>query len=89
MIPGVVSMYRLGEFAHGSKKLLVELARKQWMLRESHEERIAVARLCREYIERNHAPEVLLDQWLNILGICRSESPQLALTEATEPTCVG
>jgi glycosyltransferase involved in cell wall biosynthesis len=86
---GVVSMYGLGEFAHGSKKLLAELARKQWILRDNPAERIAVARRCREYIEQNHAPEVVLDQWLEILGICTSESPQPALTEAAEPTCVG
>jgi hypothetical protein len=82
-------MYGLEELAHGSKKLLVELARRQWMLRDSYEERIAVARQCREYIERIHAPEVVLDQWSDILGSCTSESPQLALTEAAEPTCVG
>jgi glycosyltransferase involved in cell wall biosynthesis len=72
---GVVSTNGLGGFAHGSPTLLVELARQQWMLRDSQEERLAVARRCREYIERNHAPEVVIDQWLGVLGVRPSQSP--------------
>ena len=60
---GVVTAYRLGGFANGSRERLVELARDQWRSRHDREE---LALRCRAYLAAHHAPEAVLRGWLDV-----------------------
>lgn len=63
---GVVGRYGLGGFADGSFERLVELAREQW---DSRDQRGELSQRCRDYIQAHHAPENVVEQWLDVLSV--------------------
>lgn len=62
---GVVARYGLGGYADGSMEKLVESARVLW---DTRERRAEISQRCRDYIRRHHAPAVIAEQWLSVLG---------------------
>jgi glycosyltransferase involved in cell wall biosynthesis len=63
---GVIRRERLGEFADGDAERLAALARALW---EGRAEREAAAMRCREYVERHHAPDLVVQRWAKVLDI--------------------
>jgi glycosyltransferase involved in cell wall biosynthesis len=81
----VVTRYGLGGFANDSRPDLVELARQQWVTRS---DRAALAGRCRAYIAQHHAPTLVAEQWLDLVGPAMAAADDLAVT-APEPTCAA
>lgn len=81
----VVTRYGLGGFANDSRADLVELAREQWVTRA---DRAALAERCRAYIAQHHAPAVIAQEWLDLLGRSMPAADDLAVT-TPEPTCAA
>jgi glycosyltransferase involved in cell wall biosynthesis len=63
---GVIEREALGGFAHGSFDRLVELTAEMWEMRYDQAQ---VARRCREYVSREHAPEAVLERWASVLEL--------------------
>ena len=62
---GVVMRHNLGGFANDSPDAMVQLARELWATRAKRE---AVAQRCRAYVAEHHAPEVVAQQWLDVVS---------------------
>jgi glycosyltransferase involved in cell wall biosynthesis len=65
---GVIERESLGFFAHGSPERLAVQARKLWHTRANHSE---LQERCRDYVAREHAPERVVDRWVDALGLNR------------------
>ncbi len=61
---GVIERERVGAFADSSQQRLVELARELW---DGRHDQTELADRCQQYIEREHAPDVITSQWANTL----------------------
>jgi glycosyltransferase involved in cell wall biosynthesis len=61
---GVIERHELGEFAHGSARRMVELARELW---ERREDRMLVAARCRDYVLEHHSPGAIAVRWQELL----------------------
>jgi glycosyltransferase involved in cell wall biosynthesis len=68
---GVIERERIGAFADGDFKRFVAAARDLW---ERRRDPGAIAERCRDYIAAEHDPEVVLDQWIDALGLWNSGS---------------
>jgi glycosyltransferase involved in cell wall biosynthesis len=62
---GVIERERLGGYAAGSHRRLVELTTVMW---EQRGDQAELADRCQRYIEREHAPEVVTTLWVNTLA---------------------
>ena len=67
---GLIAREGLGGFASGSPERLAELARQLW---HSRADQRALAERCRDYVEREHGLESVVDRWADVLGL-RPES---------------
>ena len=67
---GVIEREGLGGFAHGSPERLAELARRMWNTRRDQS---AMAERCRAYIAREHAPNAVVDRWLEVFRGLRGD----------------
>jgi glycosyltransferase involved in cell wall biosynthesis len=76
---GVITTHGLGGFANGSRDKLAALAREQWQTRKHRDE---LSRRCREYVASHHAPDVVAEQWREVLSVDR-------LPTESEPIAVG
>ncbi len=65
---GVIERERLGGFAQGSRERFVELARGMWAQRNDQAE---VAARCRDYLDREHSIDSIVDRWEHVLGLNR------------------
>jgi glycosyltransferase involved in cell wall biosynthesis len=81
----VVARHGLGSFANGSRAAFVELARQQWVTRA---DRAQVAERCRTYIARHHSPEVVAEQWHQVVDRAMIEADKPAPI-GPEPTCAA
>jgi glycosyltransferase involved in cell wall biosynthesis len=63
---GVIEREGLGAFAGGSAERFVGLARELW---DSRFDQSAVSARCREYVAREHAPEVVVERWERALRL--------------------
>ena len=63
---GLIEREGLGAFAAGSPQRLAELAKTFWDERSDQAE---LARRCRDYIAREHSPDVVVSQWLDALAL--------------------
>lgn len=82
---GVVQKYGLGDFAEGSRAQLVACARRQWYNRADRRD---ISKRCRRYIETNHAPELAVKQWLQVVGASPSRTVGSS-TAADETVCAA
>jgi glycosyltransferase involved in cell wall biosynthesis len=65
---GVITGAGLGGFAHGSPARLADIARSMW---NSRSDRSDLARVCRDYVRREHSADVVVPRWIEALGLKR------------------
>jgi glycosyltransferase involved in cell wall biosynthesis len=65
---GVITRAGLGGFAHGSPARLADIARSMW---NSRSDRSDVARVCRDYVRREHSADAVVPRWIEALGLKR------------------
>lgn len=61
---GVIAEHGLGSFAAGSTSRLAECAREMWATRG---DRTELSKRCREYLRRNHDPDLAAARWQAVL----------------------
>lgn len=79
---GVITTYRLGGFARGSRDTMAELARLQWQRRANRRE---IAEHCRAYVAEHHSPLGVSRAWCQILGLESSGPADQAPEKTSEP----
>lgn len=82
----VVTEHGLGGFADGSVEKLVELAREQWRMRF---DRAAISHRCRAYIAARHAPENVVEHWIQMLSNHDVLGARDIVTGDTESRCAA
>jgi glycosyltransferase involved in cell wall biosynthesis len=65
---GVIKRESLGFFADGSPERFAAQARELWRTRGNQSK---LREHCRDYVAREHAPERVVDRWLDVLGLSR------------------
>jgi glycosyltransferase involved in cell wall biosynthesis len=75
---GIISRYRLGGFAHGSRQRLAELALQLWAGRSAGR----WAR-CQAYVRTNHSPDVIGVEWGDALRTVGHRPLQSLVVEAS------
>jgi glycosyltransferase involved in cell wall biosynthesis len=65
---GVIERESIGLFADGSPERFAAQARELWHTRRDQSE---LRRRCRDYIAREHAPDRVVDRWMEALGLHR------------------
>jgi glycosyltransferase involved in cell wall biosynthesis len=63
---GVIERESLGFFANGSSERFAAQARQLWHTRRNQSE---LRKRCRDYVAREHAPERVVDRWVEALGL--------------------
>jgi glycosyltransferase involved in cell wall biosynthesis len=66
---GVIDRESLGFFAEGSPERFAAQARQLWRTRHNQSE---LRERCRDYVTREHAPDRVVDRWMEALGLHRS-----------------
>lgn len=61
----VITTHGLGGFANGSPERLAALARELWVKRDNRDE---LSHRCRTYVAKEHAPDVVVEQWIGVLS---------------------
>jgi len=69
---GVIERHGLGGFARGSIEQMAEIARRMWHERADQSE---LSARCRSYVEREHAPDVVIGSWLGLLEALNRRPP--------------
>lgn len=69
---GVITSDRLGGFAAGSPERLVSLAQEMWA---SRNDRSDLEQRCRDYVQREHDGERVIDRWIEALDLRRKVTP--------------
>jgi glycosyltransferase involved in cell wall biosynthesis len=72
----LIEREQIGGFAAGSRERFASLARHMWCTRH---ERDALTRRCCAYVLREHAPETVIDRWIDALGLSRHLAPAPAV----------
>jgi glycosyltransferase involved in cell wall biosynthesis len=65
---GVIEREAIGLFADGSPERFAAQARELWHTRRDQSE---LRRRCRDYVAREHAPDRVVDRWMEALGLHR------------------
>jgi glycosyltransferase involved in cell wall biosynthesis len=63
---GVIEREGVGAFAGGSAERLADLTRTLWLGRHDQSQ---LARRCREYVNREHSPDVAAERWIQALRL--------------------
>jgi glycosyltransferase involved in cell wall biosynthesis len=65
---GVIERESIGFFADGSPERMAAQARQLWHTRR---DQLELRKRCRDYVAREHAPDRVVDRWMEALGLHR------------------